>query len=70
MFEFNNIISCIEFFYLDLRFDLFDIQHRMASCKEYTIKYHHGGSLVKEGKIRYVNGKIDEFAVDPDKLCY
>ena len=70
MFEFKNIINCIEFLNLDLRFDFFDIQHRMASCKEYTIKYHHGGSLVREGEIRYANGKINEFAVDPDKLCY
>lgn len=42
----------------------------MAAEKEYTIKYHHGGTLLKEGEIKYVNGLIDEVTVDLEKTCY
>ena len=38
--------------------------------EEHIVKYHHGGSLVKGGKVKYMDGSIAEFAVDPDKLCY
>lgn len=33
---------------------------------EFTIKYHHGGSPIKG---RYCSGRMDEFCVNPDKLC-
>lgn len=42
----------------------------MASFDEYIIKYHHGGTLLREGKVTYVNGTVNEFAVDLDKICY
>ena len=38
--------------------------------EEHIVKYHHGGSLVKGGEVKYMDGSIAEFAVDPDKLCY
>ena len=42
----------------------------MAPCDECTVKYHHGGSMVREGGVKYDGGKVDEFAVDPDKICH
>lgn len=42
----------------------------MSSWDAYIIKYHHGGTLLKEGHVIYVNGAVNEFVVDPDKLCY
>lgn len=35
-----------------------------------TIKYYHGGSLLREGEVSYNGGQVDEFGVDPDKLCH
>lgn len=37
---------------------------------ECIIKYHHGGTLLRAGEVKYVNGSEVDFAVDPDKLCY
>lgn len=42
----------------------------MAYFDEYIIKYHHGGTLLREGKVTYVDGIVNEFVVDPDKICY
>lgn len=42
----------------------------MDASNEYIIKYHHGGTFVMEREIKYVDGSIIEFSVDPDKICY
>ena len=42
----------------------------MAPFDAYIIKYNYGETLLKEGKVTYVNRAVNEFAVDPDKLCY
>lgn len=36
----------------------------MASSDECIIKYHH------EGKMKYVDGLVVEFTIDPDNICY
>lgn len=41
----------------------------MVTLDEYFINYHHGGTLLKED-VKYENGAISEFLVDPDKLCH
>ncbi|XP_039132316.1 uncharacterized protein LOC120269096 [Dioscorea cayenensis subsp. rotundata] len=41
----------------------------MVGFNECTIRYHHGGSLSMEEEVNYIGGKLDEFAVDPDKVC-
>ena len=36
----------------------------------YIVKYHHGGTLLREGDVEYVNASVLKFLVDLDKLCY
>ena len=38
--------------------------------REHTVNYHHGGILVRGGEVKYMDGSVAEFAIDPDKLCY
>lgn len=38
--------------------------------EQYIIRYHNGGTLLKEEGISYINGSEVEVTVDPDKLCY
>ncbi|XP_039129497.1 uncharacterized protein LOC120265617 isoform X2 [Dioscorea cayenensis subsp. rotundata] len=35
----------------------------------YIVKYYHGGTLLREGEVEYVNGSVVEFLVDLDKLA-
>lgn len=42
----------------------------MVAWDDYLIKFHHGGTLVREGEVRYDNGTKVEFVIDLDKLCY
>lgn len=42
----------------------------MVYFYQYIIKYNHGGTLLREGKMSYTRGKVNEFTVDPDKICY
>lgn len=41
----------------------------MATWDEFIIKYHLGGSLMRQGEVEYFNGAMSKFYVDPDKLC-
>lgn len=41
----------------------------MSASKEYIVRYHHGGKLIREGGLKYENGKMDDFGVDSDKIC-
>ena len=45
-------------------------EHSMAAWDDYRINYHYGGTLVREWEIRYDNGAMVEFIVDPDKSYY
>ncbi|KAH7677053.1 hypothetical protein IHE45_07G056500 [Dioscorea alata] len=38
--------------------------------EQYIIRYHHGGTLLREEGISYINGSEVEVTVDLDKLCY
>lgn len=38
--------------------------------EECVIKYHYGGTISRDGELRYVNGQEVDFLVDLDKLCY
>lgn len=42
----------------------------MDTYNEYILKYHNGGSLLREGEVKYVNGNVAESAIDLDKVCY
>ena len=42
----------------------------MSISEEYIVRYHHEGKLEEVGGPEYENGKVDEFGVDPDKICY
>lgn len=42
----------------------------METGNQYTIKYHYGGELVREGEEKYINGALVDYFVDPDKICY
>lgn len=41
----------------------------MATLDAYIVKYYHGEKLVREREVTYVNQAVNEFVVDPDKLC-
>lgn len=42
----------------------------MDTYNEYILKYHNGGSLLREGEVKYVNGNVSKFVVGPNKFCY
>lgn len=42
----------------------------MVNRFQYTIKYQHGDELVREEETRFINGRVNEFAVDIDKLWH
>ena len=38
--------------------------------EECVVKYHHGGTLLREREVKYVSELEVDFVVDHDKLCY
>lgn len=42
----------------------------MVAGDEYTIKYHHRGSLVREGGFKYNGGNVDKLGFNLHKLYY
>ena len=42
----------------------------MATSDVYVIRYHHGGTLIRERETSYINGSVAEFVVDPNKICH
>lgn len=59
-------ISCMHSFIIEYGY----FWYSMATSDAYLIKYHHGGRLLRGENVTYVNGSVNEFAVDPDKICY